>query len=833
MDELPNEREIFLTAQEKPDHESRSAYLDHACAGDESLRQRVAELLDASSVAGDFLEQPPPGLSLTIRSDSPSTFNDSLADVNLDFLQSSSKPGCLGTLGAYEVVGVVGRGAFGIVLRAYDTMLNRIVAIKVMVPELARNPSAVKRFLREAQSAASVTHDHIVTIHSIHESPAPPFIVMEYVDGQSLQERLDEVGFLELEEILRIGAQMASGLAAAHNLGLVHRDVKPANILLENGVQRVKVTDFGLARAVDDVGMTQTGMITGTPQYMSPEQSLGKAVDARSDLFSLGSVLYALCTGRAAFRSDSAVATLRSVCDDVPKSIRELNPRLPKWLEDIVMKLLAKDPEDRFQSSSEVTQLLNGCLAHIQEKSVAVPPPAELLAASKSIKSPTQTLASSAFIVLATLQLFAIAGSALVACFEPESIVFTGPVFGLGLGCAVALAGFLGKVGRGGLYFGLSSAALAILVSSVIAVFDLNEHNAVPIVLPMIILYAILAIPWGAAAVARARNGSIKQVGSSFLPFFHSRTTFYVIFAIQVIGIGVAASNAAIEIESIIATGGLFGLLFALWLSLFTFTGIARERLTRWFALSAPVFAVLLTTFMILFPVIFANWFRQNAFHAQKIVQIIVLSYGCIAIPIGLYALAKELELIGSATRPRVSLKGMLVATAITAVAFAISAICLDFGFIACLGGALFVATVIVTAISFGYWFYEKANAPTPTPWTLLTLGTVALLLTFCGLVHWYKLQTDYGACGISSPVNATITFVSESGRTYEYGIDQNSEQSLYGIRAGDYSITVLDPQDLEARPKKVTIERWDKQRIVDPQVKLVHKGESSEDVAP
>src|SRR5437588_6254974 len=144
--------------------------------------------------------------------------------------------------------------------------------------------------------------------HAVEEAGPVPYLVMEYVRGSSLQDRLDQSGPLELKEILRIGMQIASGLAAAHAQGLVHRDIKPANILLENGVERVKLTDFGLARAVDDASLTQSGVVAGTPMYMSPEQADGLPVDCRSDLFSLGSVLYAMCTGRPPFRAPSAVA---------------------------------------------------------------------------------------------------------------------------------------------------------------------------------------------------------------------------------------------------------------------------------------------------------------------------------------------------------------------------------------------------------------------------------------------------------------------------------------------------------------------------------------------
>ena len=190
---------------------------------------------------------------------------------------------------------------------------------------------------------------------------------MQYVPGRSLQERLDRRGPLSLPEVLRIGMQTAAGLAAAHAQGLVHRDVKPANILLENGVERVKLTDFGLARAADDASLTQSGVVAGTPQYMAPEQARGEAADHRADLFSLGSVLYAMCAGHPPFRAESPLAVLRRVCDDEPRPLREINPEVPAWLEAIVARLLAKDPAGRFQSAAEVADLLGRRLAHVQQ----------------------------------------------------------------------------------------------------------------------------------------------------------------------------------------------------------------------------------------------------------------------------------------------------------------------------------------------------------------------------------------------------------------------------------------------------------------------------------
>src|SRR5262249_30816777 len=171
---------------------------------------------------------------------------------------------------------------------------------------------------------------------------------------------------LPVLEILRIGLQIAEGLAAAHRQGLIHRDIKPANILLENSVERVKITDFGLARAVDDASLTRSGVIAGTPAYMSPEQAGGERVDPRSDLFSLGSVLYALCTGHPPFRANTAMAVLKRVCDDTPRPIREINPEIPEWLCAVVARLQAKDPGQRYESAAEVAALLSRRLAQLQ-----------------------------------------------------------------------------------------------------------------------------------------------------------------------------------------------------------------------------------------------------------------------------------------------------------------------------------------------------------------------------------------------------------------------------------------------------------------------------------
>ncbi|MCA9056768.1 MAG: serine/threonine protein kinase, partial [Planctomycetaceae bacterium] len=191
-------------------------------------------------------------------------------------------------------------------------------------------------------SAAAVVHPHVVPIQTVDEHSGLPYLVMPVVEGQSLQHRVDQEGPLRIVEAVRIAAQVAEGLSAAHEQGLVHRDIKPANVLLENGVERVQITDFGLARAIDDASMTRSGVIAGTPQYMSPEQAHGDSIDLRSDLFSLGSLIYFMLAGRSPFRAETTMGVLNRIANDQPRSIRSINADVPDWLEQIVMKLLAK-----------------------------------------------------------------------------------------------------------------------------------------------------------------------------------------------------------------------------------------------------------------------------------------------------------------------------------------------------------------------------------------------------------------------------------------------------------------------------------------------------------
>lgn len=287
--------------------------------------------------------------------------------VVLRLLGPTDDPRMLGRIGSYEVVGVIGRGGMGVVFKAFDGALNRYVAIKMLSPSLAESGAARKRFEREGRAAAAVVDDHVLPIYGVAEWQGVPYLVMQYSRGSTLQRRVEDQGPLELKEILRIGMQTARGLAAAHASGLVHRDVKPSNILIDGTVERALLTDFGLARAVDDASITRSGMIAGTPQYMSPEQARGEGVEARSDLFSLGGVLYFMSTGRPPFRAENSYAVLRLIAEQEPRNMREINPDQPAWLCTLVAHLMAKEPGDRPASAQEVAEILQHCLAHVQQ----------------------------------------------------------------------------------------------------------------------------------------------------------------------------------------------------------------------------------------------------------------------------------------------------------------------------------------------------------------------------------------------------------------------------------------------------------------------------------
>jgi hypothetical protein len=276
----------------------------------------------------------------------------------MQFLKPPQQKGNLGRFGDYEVIEVVAAGGMGIVFKALDTTLNRIVALKVLAPVLVPDARARQRFIREARAAAAIDHHHVVRIFAVGEANELPFIAMEFVKGESLAARLKRDGRLPIEEGIRLGKEIAAGLAAAHARGIVHRDIKPANILIEGEDGRVKITDFGLARAVDDTELTRSGFIVGTPEYLSPEQAAGQAVEPRSDLFSLGCLLYAVFTGESPFRAATTLATLRRVADYTPPPARRINTDVPDWLSDLISRLMAKDPATRPATATELIMAL-------------------------------------------------------------------------------------------------------------------------------------------------------------------------------------------------------------------------------------------------------------------------------------------------------------------------------------------------------------------------------------------------------------------------------------------------------------------------------------------
>lgn len=289
------------------------------------------------------------------------------ADFAVDFLLPSSQADSIGRLDDIEIHSVIGHGGNGIVLKGYQPELKRLVAVKVMAPTLAASAAARQRFAREAQATAAVVHPNVMPILTVHSEGPLPYLVMPFVDCESLQQRVDEVGSLSVLDVLGIAHQVASGLAAAHAQGLVHRDVKPANILLEKRINRVMLTDFGLARAADDASLTRTGLIAGTPSYMSPEQARGDVVDARSDLFSLGSVMYAMATGRPPFRAETVYGILRRVTDETPRPVHQVNAQIPFWLSALIARFQHANPDERISDSETAAALLQECLAHVQQ----------------------------------------------------------------------------------------------------------------------------------------------------------------------------------------------------------------------------------------------------------------------------------------------------------------------------------------------------------------------------------------------------------------------------------------------------------------------------------
>lgn len=288
-------------------------------------------------------------------------------------------------LGKYAIQEQLGRGGMGVVWKAFDPDLHRAVAIKVLGEHLVHSATARRRFQREARAAAAINHANVLTIHSVEDQDGIPFLVMEYVHGNSLKEYVEEKEHLSPIEVIRLGSQIAQGLAAAHAQGVIHRDVKPGNVMLHEGATCARLTDFGLARAAfDNLELTSHDQCVGTATYMSPESLRGQRVDARSDLFSLGCVLHMMLIGYPPFQGRSQGEIIHKIIDSEPRRLHDLNPAIPPVLSDIVEKLLRKNPDDRFQSAAEVADVLSR-LQH-QLNQVPTDEIANLLATAPSIE---------------------------------------------------------------------------------------------------------------------------------------------------------------------------------------------------------------------------------------------------------------------------------------------------------------------------------------------------------------------------------------------------------------------------------------------------------------
>jgi tRNA A-37 threonylcarbamoyl transferase component Bud32 len=278
----------------------------------------------------------------------------------LTFLKPPLRGDELGRLADFRVLQLIGQGGMGIVFRADDTRLNRIVALKVMQPQFAFDTTIRQRFMREARAMAALKSDHVVTVYEVGVANDLPFLAMEFLEGEALDSLQKRVGRLPSWQVVRIGKEAAHGLAAAHARGLVHRDIKPSNLWLEAPTGRVKILDFGLARLNSEAHqVSQVGLIVGTPAFMAPEQARGEAVDYRADLFSLGGVLYWLCTGQLPFRGADVLSTLTAVATEHPEPPRALSADVAPALSALIMELLHKDPGRRPASSQAVVDTMS------------------------------------------------------------------------------------------------------------------------------------------------------------------------------------------------------------------------------------------------------------------------------------------------------------------------------------------------------------------------------------------------------------------------------------------------------------------------------------------
>ncbi len=368
--------ELFQAALEYSTQQAQDDYIDRQCEHNPTLRSEVKSLLRAHREAEDFLDEDSAKTHRVVETVQQLSLDVSAREVVSakaiqrikELLGTPINPDAIAAIDHYSLLNAIGVGGFGVVFRAMDEKLQRLVAVKMLTPHSESPASPYRRFLQEARSAAAVNHENVVRIHDVEESPIP-YIVMEYVNGPTLHQFINEVGPLEIDKLVSLSRQIASGLAAAHQCGFVHRDIKPGNILVEVGSElKIKLTDFGLAQTVEDVSLSSSSdQFIGTPLYASPEQARSLEIDARSDLFSLGSVMYQMACGQPPFRAATSQEVLQQVRFDTPNPIQQIRPDIPNWFCRIVQKLHEKCPESRIQSAGQLAKLLQECERSIQD----------------------------------------------------------------------------------------------------------------------------------------------------------------------------------------------------------------------------------------------------------------------------------------------------------------------------------------------------------------------------------------------------------------------------------------------------------------------------------
>ncbi|GAB5405648.1 MAG: hypothetical protein Aurels2KO_38790 [Aureliella sp.] len=348
----PSNQSAYWPAVKAVEEEVKTSMADVPASGSDTPAEDATSLADTDGATNQASN---PNTAATQNHESGSQ-----PPAELDFLSPSDDPAYIGQLHHFQIARVIGRGGMGIVLEGFDSHLQRPVAIKVLNPQFQTNDTARQRFCREGRAAAVISHEHVVPMYQVAKASEGEvaYLVMQLIEGDTLERRLSDAQPLPANEVARIGMQIVAGLSAAHQRDMVHRDIKPANVMIEAETNRVKLTDFGLARASDDVKLTKTGMVTGTPLYMSPEQTLGEPADERSDLFSVGAVMYEMATGIAPFQAPSALGVMQNIMKVTPESPHKVNSAISRPLSDLIMSLLAKKPDDRPESASEVAAAL-------------------------------------------------------------------------------------------------------------------------------------------------------------------------------------------------------------------------------------------------------------------------------------------------------------------------------------------------------------------------------------------------------------------------------------------------------------------------------------------